>query len=110
MTSYKGLAKISDNERRLRGLMQNGIGVGSTWIGAISVKPLKKFRNNFVVVSTDYDNYLMLYQCTYRTVMYNRDIITILVRDPDLSKLKPGTLEKIKSEFERIFGEGKQEE
>jgi len=36
--------------------------------------------------------------------MYNRDIITILLRDHDFSKLQSGTEDKIKQEFKRIFG------
>lgn len=36
--------------------------------------------------------------------MYNKDIITIVTRQPDFSQLESGTEEKIKSEFVRIFG------
>lgn len=104
VTSYLGMAKIVDNERKLRGLMEKSLGVGSVWLGA-TIKPLKKFKNNFVIVSTDYENYMIIYQCTYRTVMYNRDIITVMTRDPDLNRLKPELLQHIKSEFQRIFGE-----
>ena len=37
--------------------------------------------------------------------MYNRDIITILLRDPDFSKLQSGTEDKIREEFKRLFGQ-----
>ena len=99
---------IVDNESKLRGLMDKEMGVGTTWLGP-SLKPLKKFTNNFIVVSTDYENYLITYQCTYRTVMYNKDIITIYVRDPDISILNDGTFDIIRSEFGRIFGEEQEE-
>ena len=36
--------------------------------------------------------------------MYNKDMITVITRQPDFSQLESGTEEKIKSEFERIFG------
>jgi hypothetical protein len=65
---------------------------------------MKKSFDNFSVVSTDYENYAIVYRCTYKSVMYNKDIITILLRDPDLSKLQSGTEDKIRSEFARIFG------
>lgn len=60
--------------------------------------------DNFMVLSTDYENYAIIYQCLSKSVMYNRDIITILVRDPDMSKLQSGTEEKIRQEFDRLFG------
>ena len=36
--------------------------------------------------------------------MYNKDMITIISRQPNFSQLESGTEEKIKSEFLRIFG------
>jgi hypothetical protein len=36
--------------------------------------------------------------------MYNKDIITVISRQPEFSQLESGTKEKIMSEFERIFG------
>jgi len=41
---------------------------------------LPKFINNFNVVSTDYEKYAILYLCTYKTAMYNKDNIIIIVR------------------------------
>ena len=38
--------------------------------------------------------------------MFDKDIITIITRDPDFSKLQEGTLDKIKNDFKRIFGGG----
>ena len=77
--------------------------MGQTWLGA-TVQPLPKYYRNFAVVSTDYENYAILYQCTQRTVMYNKDMITVISRQPNFSQLESGTEEKIKSEFNRIFG------
>ena len=71
---------------------------------------MKKFLNNFIVLSTDYENYAIVYQCTYKTVMYNKDIVTILLRDPEFTKLQSNTMDTIKSEFARLFGEKEQEE
>jgi hypothetical protein len=102
--SYKGLAGMVDNERRYSGSFDKGISLGQTWVGS-TIQPLPKYYKNFAVVSTDYENYAILYQCTYRTVMYNKDVITVITRQPDFSQLESGTDEKIRSEFERIFGQ-----
>lgn len=72
--------------------------------------PLRKYRDNFRVLSTDYENYAILYQCTPRTALYNKDIITILVRDPDLSRLQSGTEDTIRREFQRLFGQPPKDE
>lgn len=45
------------------------------------MKPLKKFENNFMVLSTDYNTYAIVTTCTPKTVMYDQDEITILVRE-----------------------------
>ena len=37
--------------------------------------------------------------------MYNKDIVTVITRQPDFTQLETGTDEKIRSEFERIFGQ-----
>jgi len=102
-TSYKGPAGLVDNERRYKGYFSEGSCGGSTWVG-ITRFPMKKFIDNFRIVSTDYENYAIIYQCTYKTVMYNKDIITVLLRDPDFSKLQSGTEKKIRDEFDRLFG------
>ena len=103
-TSYLGLAKLVDNERKYRGLFNKDSPQGSLWIG-VTQNPMKKYLNNYQVLSTDYENYAIVYQCTFKTVMYNKDIVTILMRDPDFSKLQSDTLDTIKSEFVRLFGE-----
>ena len=41
--------------------------------------------------------------------MYNKDIITVITRQPDFSQLETGTDEKIRAEFERIFGQQENE-
>ena len=51
-------------------------------------------------MSTDYEKYAIVYTCTFKTTMYNRDDITILVRD--LDEL-PDVMETVKKEFERLF-------
>jgi hypothetical protein len=97
-SSYKGRAGFVDNERDMKGLFLKGTSRGSSWVGS-TPNPSRKQAGNFLVLSTDYENYAILYQCTYKTVMYNKDIITVLLRDPDFSKLQSGTEEKIMSEF-----------
>lgn len=92
-----------DNEKKYSGSFDKEQSIGQTWVGS-TVQPLPKYYKNFAVVSTDYENYAILYQCTQRTVMYNKDIITVITRQPTFEKLESGTEEKIKAEFERIFG------
>ena len=58
--SYKGLLGIVDNERKYRGLFEGSSSRGSLWVG-VTAKPLKKYMDNFKVVSTDYENYAILY-------------------------------------------------
>ncbi len=60
--------------------------------------------DNFYVLSTDYENYAIIYQCNVNSIINNRDIITILTRDIDIKLLDAGTEEKIKDEFKRLFG------
>ena len=72
ITSYKGRAGIADNTRKYKGFFNKGKSGGSVWVGA-TLNPLKKFLMNFQVVSTDYDTYAILYNCTYQTAMYNQD-------------------------------------
>lgn len=107
-SSYLGAAGIIDNERKYRGLFYYGQSKGSLWVG-VTQHPLKKMFDNFMVLSTDYENYAIIYQCVSKSVMYNKDIVNILVRDPDLSKLQSGTEEKIKQEFKRLFGKKEKE-
>lgn len=80
-TSYKGHAGIVDNLKKYKGYFERGTSSGSLWIGA-TLKPLKKFEGNFQVVSTDYVNYAITYTCTYRTAMYDKDLIHVYVRNP----------------------------
>ena len=102
-TSYRGMAGLVDNERQYRGIFYEKQSKGALWVGVTQL-PMKKSFDNFSIVSTDYENYAIAYQCTYKSVMYNKDIITILLRDPDLSKMQSGTEDEIRSEFARIFG------
>lgn len=103
------MAKIVDNSSQKRLLFNKGVSTGSIYNG-VTAYPMRKFRNNFAVVSTDYENYAILYECTYKTAMYNKDMITILTRDPNLSVLESGTEQLIRDEFNRIFGGGLDEE
>ena len=79
-SSYKGDALVTDNHQEFKGYFDKGSSNGSLWIGA-TLKPLKKFVDNFQVVSTDYDNYAILYTCTFKTAMYDHDSITVLSRN-----------------------------
>ena len=103
-TSYKGRANIVDNIRNYRGYFEENTSSGSLWIGS-TLRPLSKFEDNFQVVSTDYHNYAILYSCTYRTAMYDKDLITILVRNPPgQEKVSDEIEQKVRDEFVRIFG------
>jgi len=53
-TSYKGKAGIVNNLKKYKGYFDKETSNGSLWIGP-TLKPLKRFVNNFQVVSTDYD-------------------------------------------------------
>lgn len=106
-TSYKGMAGIVDNLSKFRGYFDKDSSNGSLWKGA-TLKPLKKFENNFQVVSTDYDQYAILYTCTHLTAMYDKDSITVLVRQaPGVEEPSEELMETIRSEFDRIFGDPK---
>lgn len=103
-SSYKGNALVTDNLQSFKGYFDKGTSNGSLWIGA-TMKPLKKFEDNFQVVSTDYDNYAILYTCTFKTAMYDHDSITVLTRNsPSIEEIPEDVMDKIKSEFNRIFG------
>jgi hypothetical protein len=61
-----------------------------------------------MVLSTDYDSYAIVTTCTPNTVMYNRDEITILVRQrPEF--IEKEFLEKLKEEYLSIFGRADKE-
>merc|ERR1719246_242488 len=91
----------------MRGYFDKGTSKGSLWQGA-TLKPLKKFEDNFQVVSTDYDSYAILYSCSFQTVMYNKDAITIMVREaPGVEEPSEETMDTIRKEFDRIFGDQK---
>lgn len=98
--SYKGLAGIVDNISRFMGYLDKGTNNGALYNG-VTLTPMKLFKDNFQILSTDYENYAIVYTCTYKTTMYNRDDITILVRD--LADM-PELLETIQQEFDKIFG------
>lgn len=104
-TSSKGMAQVADNERRYRGLMNLTTSRASVWIGT-TLKPISKHKDNYIVLATDYENYAITYQCTHNSVLYNKDIVTVLLRDPDLSLLQTGTMQKVKDEFDRLLGNG----
>lgn len=102
--SYKGMAGIVDNLQRFNGYLDKGTSNGAIWVG-VTIQPMKKFKDNFQILSTDYENYAILYTCTSRTAMYNQDDITILARNsPAFQAIDPEILNTIKSEFERLFG------
>jgi len=108
-TSYKGMAGIVDNIKKYRGYFDKGTSSGSLWVGA-SLRPLKRFEDNFQVVSTDYYNYAITYSCTFKTAMYNRDGIVIYVRQPPgFEPPSDEVMQTIRSEFDRIFGERTEE-
>ena len=101
------MAGIVDNLRKFRGYFDKETSNGSLWLGA-TLKPLKKFEDNFQVVSTDYDQYAILYTCTHLTSMYNKDSITVLVRQaPGIEEPSEELMETIRNEFDRIFGDQK---
>ena len=51
---------------------------GSVWVG-VTLQPMQKFKDNFQIVSTDYENYAIVYTCTFMTTMYNNDDIVVLL-------------------------------
>ena len=68
---------------------------------------MKIFENNFQVVSTDYTSYAITYTCTHKTAMFDRDNISVLVRQPPgIEQPSQATMQKIRDEFSRIFGRG----
>lgn len=99
------MAGVVDNIKKFKGYFDKGSSNGSLWVGA-TLKPLKKFEDNFQVVSTDYDQYAILYTCSAKTAMYNRDHITVMVRQsPAVEPVSPELMQTIRDEWERIFGE-----
>jgi len=99
------MAGIVDNIKKFKGHFDKNKSNGSLWVGA-TLKPLKKFENNFQVVSTDYDQYAILYTCSSKTAMYNRDHITVLVRNsPAVEEVSQELMDTIRNEWERIFGQ-----
>lgn len=81
----------------MRGYLNKDSNLGSIWVG-ITLLPMQKFKDNFMILSTDYDTYAIITTCTPKTVMYDQDEITILVRD------KPENVgkeleEKVREEF-----------
>jgi hypothetical protein len=95
------MAGIVDNLQKMKGYLNKDSNQGSLWVGA-TLKPLKKFENNFMVLSTDYNTFAIVTTCTPKSVMYDQDEITILVRqNPQF--LEQEFEEKIKTEYKRIF-------
>ena len=97
--SYKGLAGIVDNVSQYMGYLDKDTSNGSLWTG-VTLRPMKYFKDNFQILSTDYENYAIVYTCTFKTAMYNRDDFTVLVRNLED---KPELLETIKEEFLKLF-------
>ena len=97
--SYKGNAGITDNVSKYMGYFDIGTSNGAIYSG-VTLTPMNMFKDNFQILSTDYEKYAIVYTCTFKTTMYNRDDITILVRD--LDEL-PDVMETVKKEFERLF-------
>ena len=97
-----------DNLQHFMGYLDKGTSNGSLWVG-VTLQPMKKFKDNFQILSTDYENYAILYTCTFLTTMYNQDDITILVRNsPAFEKLDIQIEEKVREEFDRLFGDQNQ--
>lgn len=108
VSSYKGMSGIVDNIQKYKGYFDKGTSNGSLWIGA-SLKPLKKFEDNFQVVATDYDQYAIIYTCTHMTAMYNQDYISILTRQqPGVEEVSEELMSTIQCQFNRIFGDGEE--
>jgi hypothetical protein len=97
--SFKGLAGIVDNITKYMGYLDRGTSNGSIYTG-VTLRPMKFFKDNFQILATDYENYAIVYTCTFKTAMYNRDDFTVLVRNLED---KPEILETIKEEFLKIF-------
>jgi replication fork clamp-binding protein CrfC len=92
---------IVDNVQKFRGYLKNGTNFGSLWIGA-TLLPLKKFRDNFTILSTDYDSFAIVTTCTPKTVMYDTDEITILIRQqPQYAEEE--IEQKVRQEFKKLF-------
>ena len=104
--SYKGMAGIVDNVSKYMGYLDKGTSNGSIYTG-VTLRPLKQFKDNFQILSTDYENYAIVYTCTFKSAMYNRDDFTVLVRNLED---KPELLETIKEEFLRLFDDQTDEE
>lgn len=69
-SSSKGMAQITENERRYRGLMTRNSSRGAVWVGT-TLRPIAKHNDNYIVLATDYENYAITYQCTHNSIMYN---------------------------------------
>ena len=54
------MAMITDHNRIYKGLFHKGKSEGHFWQG-ISLKPIKWFHDNFHILSTDYENYAIIY-------------------------------------------------
>lgn len=73
------MARIVDHQQKMKGYLNKDSNLGSLWVGA-TLKPLKKFENNFMILATDYNTFAIVNTCTDKSVMYDQDEITILVR------------------------------
>ena len=54
------MAMITDHNRIYKGLFHKGKSEGHFWQGT-SLKPIKWFHDNFHILSTDYENYAIIY-------------------------------------------------
>lgn len=92
----------SINKYSLRGYFDESISNGSVWSGK-SIFTKRRFKDNFQVVSTDFDTYAILYTCTNKK-NYDKEVITVVSRiSPALGELPEGFEDKVRSEFERLF-------
>ena len=102
------MAKIVDNLQKMKGFLKKDSNQGSIWVGA-TLKPLNKFLDNFMVLSTDYNSYAIVTTCTHKSVMYDEDEITVLVRQrPEF--LEEEVEQKIQQELNKIFGDSRSDQ
>lgn len=96
------MAGLVDNVAKFMGYLDKTTSNGSLYTG-VTLRPMKFFKDNFQILSIDYENYAIVYTCTYKTAMYNRDDFTILVRNLEDA---PQILETVKEEFQKLFQNG----
>lgn len=92
--------------------------LGTIWWGGISL-PLPREMNNFRVLSTDYENYALLYACSpvFTSELQGKEQIVLLTRsqfpntlvgtndkNDNFGQLPTGIRLKIEREFDKFFG------